>query len=100
MSLCGAVVIVYLGFVVFARLGHGFLDPPTEGVKLRRLDGNGDGVRDLSDFAALQNCFSGSDQNPGYTAPDTDCRFGFSVDEDTDINLEEFLFFQSSMTNP
>jgi hypothetical protein len=61
-------------------------------------DGNSDGVRDLSDFATLQNCFSGSHQNPDYTAPDPECRFGFSVDEDTDIDLEEFIFFQGSMT--
>lgn len=63
-------------------------------------DGNGDGVRDLSDFATLQNCFSGSDQSPGYTAPDTDCLFGFSVDEDTDVDFEEYFFFYDLMTNP
>jgi len=63
-------------------------------------DGNGDGVRDLSDLARLQNCFSGSAGGPGYNAPDADCRFSFDVNEDADVDLDDFVLFRSSMSGP
>jgi len=63
-------------------------------------DANGDGVRDLSDFAALQICFSGTLGEPGYIAPDSDCRFSFDRDDDADVDLDDFVFFRGSMNGP
>lgn len=63
-------------------------------------DGNGDGVRDLSDLRELQNCFGGSVGESDYTAPDADCLFSFDGDEDTDIDLTDFIFFGESMNGP
>ncbi len=53
-------------------------------------DGNGDGLRNLSDFAELQNCFSGSAGDGGFIKPDTGCRFSFDADEDTDVDLTDY----------
>ncbi len=62
--------------------------PPT-------ADGNGDGVVNLLDLAALQNCFSGS-------APTT-CNPGcyqFDFDGDDDIDLLDFAGLQRVFTAP
>lgn len=53
------------------------------------------GIRDLSDFAALQNCFAGD-------APQDDatCRFEFDVDTNGLINLGDFATFQQVLSDP
>lgn len=63
-------------------------------------DGNGDGVRDLSDFSELQNCFSGSDSEVGFETPNVGCRFVFDVDADTDIDADDCAFFSNEFTGP
>jgi len=53
-------------------------------------DGNGDGVHDLADFARFQNCFTGT-----HRPSDVDCSFSFDVLEDSDIDLDDYKFFQN-----
>ena len=63
-------------------------------------DGNGDGIRDLLDFAGLQNCFSGPTDNAGFIAPDASCRFTFDVDEDTDVDLADYHSIHVQSNDP
>jgi hypothetical protein len=63
-------------------------------------DVDGDGVRDLSDFRALQNCFSGSAGDFDFSVPDAGLGRAFDVDEDTDIDLSDFAFFRGAMGAP
>jgi hypothetical protein len=62
--------------------------PPT-------ADGNGDGVVNLLDLAALQNCFSG----PAPTTCNPGC-YQFDLDGDDDIDLLDFAELQRVFTAP
>ena len=58
-------------------------------------DFDGDGVVDLRDFAAFQNCFTGE-------AP-TECGDGcslFDLDPDDDIDLSDFTIFLDALRGP
>lgn len=63
-------------------------------------DSNGDGVRDLSDFRDLQNCFSGAKEEASFEAPSVGCRFVFDENADTDIDEADSAFFCSEITGP
>jgi len=63
-------------------------------------DGDGDGVRDLSDFLDLHNCFSGPAGASGFVVPDDACRFAFDRDGDSDVDLEDVAFFCGSLNVP
>jgi len=58
-------------------------------------DTNADGVVNLFDLAALQNCFSGS----APTICNSDC-YQFDFDADDDIDLLDFAAFQRILTAP
>jgi hypothetical protein len=58
-------------------------------------DSDGDGIRDLNDFARLQICFSGSTQTL-----DGSCRLTFDIEEDPNIDWNDFWFFHRLMTGP
>ena len=55
-------------------------------------DWNTDGVVDLTDYAAFAACLESS--GPGCPVPTDDCRTVFDLDEDGDVDLQDF---QSSM---
>jgi len=44
---------------------------------------------DLADFAAMQNCFSGSAESQGFRMPSLECIENFDADFDDDIDLED-----------
>jgi len=44
---------------------------------------------DLRDFAALQNCFSGSAEASGFRTPSLECIENFDTDFDDDIDLDD-----------
>ncbi len=58
-------------------------------------DGEGDGDIDHADFAAMQRCFTA----PGGTASEL-CRDAFDLDEDLDIDLDDFEMFLSQFSGP
>jgi len=44
---------------------------------------------DLMDFAALQVCFSGPAEAPGFAEPSLECIDNFDIDYDNDIDLDD-----------
>jgi hypothetical protein len=63
-------------------------------------DENGDGDRDLRDASALQRCFRGSPEEPGYEAPPEDCLLQFNFDDDDDVDLFDYKQFGPLMKGP
>ncbi len=58
-------------------------------------DANGDGTEDLLDFAVFQRCFNGD----GAGDLGWNCTV-FDVDEDLDVDLTDFTYFQPRLTGP
>jgi len=63
-------------------------------------DSNGDGVLDLHDYGAYQNCFSGSSTDPGFVAPSEACLMFLDFDEDGDIDAADYAAFQGVFMGP
>lgn len=65
-------------------------------------DFDGDGDFGLDDWAALQTCFSGDANDPGFEPPTPECVSAFDVAEapDGDVDLEDVFVLFSSITGP
>ncbi|MEK7711308.1 MAG: hypothetical protein AAB341_05370 [Planctomycetota bacterium] len=59
-----------------------------------------DGVADLRDYGAYQNCFSGSAGEAGFVTPPDECLMFLDFDEDDDIDAADYARFEESLTGP
>ena len=65
-------------------------------------DFDGDGDFGLDDWGALQGCFSGDVNDPGFEPPAPECVSAFDVAEapDGDVDLEDVAELFASITGP
>jgi hypothetical protein len=60
-------------------------------------DYDADGDRDLWDCGALQRCFSGPTNEPGFVPPTGECLLRFDFEEDGDVDLDDYQAFYDSV---
>ncbi len=63
-------------------------------------DSNEDGDVDLEDTCMLQHCFSGAKEDAGHITPTQACLAIFDLDDDQDIDLDDFSQFSEFIGGP
>ncbi|MHC4695606.1 MAG: hypothetical protein ACYTFA_02560 [Planctomycetota bacterium] len=74
---------------------------PAEGDACIR-DCNGNGIDDADEFIAFADCLAGPGRTPEPQAPECapTCMAAFDFDDDHDVDLNDFHFFQSAFPGP
>lgn len=63
-------------------------------------DHDGDGDRDLRDWAGVQCCYTGAFGTIGYVSPSAECTLHFDFDEDEDVDLNDIKELQGDTGGP
>ncbi|UCC29781.1 MAG: thrombospondin type 3 repeat-containing protein [Phycisphaerales bacterium] len=63
-------------------------------------DYDGDGDRDLRDWAGVQRCYTGASGTAGYVSPSQECTLHLDFDQDDDIDLGDFREWRDAYAGP